>query len=395
MNGVRSKFYAKSWGIKYGFMTSLIGNSPVFPKRKLHVIGPTLSCRIGSQRVMMIAVLFLLFFSAPLRGQTCDLQSLLDTGRAMSTYMCHVYNDSHLDKLNGFILAPNATVTVQDYDFIAGTCGPYQSLPMNVYFVLVFANFHSCSAAIPVYSSKGTDSLVKVTGYAELMVETQSKVKEVTFVWSQTDAGCVMQLTAMTMRDVQCAGYQEPTSSTTITTTGGSSGGSSGSGSSSSTSPTTTYTVSSPYYDGDRYTAISPTIDGANSFNNPALHKDVKECGVKFGKFRLVMVKSSYRFAPVACIRKGYRMASIAKDELGAAIGLVSACLGANQSAWIGEYWARSQRPNQCLEVTSGASSRAGGIQLASSCGKLQAVLCEDPYFDAGLIQKHLYSRPA
>lgn len=306
----------------------------------------------------------------------------------MATDTCHLYNDSHLDKLNGWVLAPNSYAYFQNFDYILNQCLDYQILPLNVYFPMVFRVVHTCLAAIPVYSTIGTNGLISVTGYADLIVATQSKVVEAKFIYTQPHDDCTLQLTSFILRDMQCLNYagleSDPTSTGTGTDTG-TTDTTGGTGSGSSTKPSWSLPTRSSFFDDQRYTSLvsTPGVGGnMDSFNNPILHqRDLRLCSTKFGRFRVVMNKVSYRYAPLVCLRKGLRMANIKRSDLGGAIGIVSACLGTGGSAWIGEYWRSPASPNRCLEIVAGETARTGGISLASSCSKLQAVLCEDPYF--------------
>lgn len=318
----------------------------------------------------------------------CDASSLRDAGLLMAMNMCLLYSESKLGVLNGYILAPNASITAVDYNFTSGKCGKVYSMPMNEYFVRVFRLEHTCVAAIPVYSSVGSDNLITVNGYGEFFVATQSKAKNILFIYTQPSNDCTLQLTSMLLRDVQCMYIEDDITTTNTLTTVTSDTGTSGSGSVSISTTRVKTITGSPFFDIDRYNSVDVTPgNGDDSFNNPIYHEELKVCPAQFGRFRVVMAKTGHKYAALACIRKGFRLATILRSDLGGAIGLVSSCLGSGQAAWIGEYWARRSRQNQnqCLEVTSGPTPGTGGISIASSCGKQQAVLCEDPYFDLSI----------
>ncbi len=251
-------------------------------------------------------------------------------------------------------------------------------MPMNIYFPLVFRVEHSCLAAIPIYSTVGQDGLVSVTGYGELIVATQSKIKEITFIYTAPLNDCTLQLQSMILADVQCANLL-PTESSTISSSETSTSDSSIT-SLSSISRTSTYTIYTTIPNDDRYTSIRAT-PGDDSFNNPIFHLAIPICPVRHPKFRIVMQPVPYKQAVLVCLRKGLRLAKLDRSDLGDAISLASACLGANQSIWIGGYWKKTPGINQCLELMTGKRSSSGGINLASSCEKEQPVLCEDPYF--------------
>lgn len=336
---------------------------------------------------MIWRILFFLKFALAMMDGFCDANTLKLSGLLMSMNMCKLYSDSKYGVLNGYVMAPNASITAVDYDFASGLCGRPYSLPMNEYFVRVFRLEHTCHAAIPVYSSIGTDNLVTVNGYGEFFVATQSKAKNILFIYTQPSGDCELKLTSMLLRDIQCmfVEYTEPTTATgTLTTVTSSNTGGTGGLTTTTTRPKTI--TASPFYDIDRYTSLDVAPgNGNDSFDNPLYHSDLKVCTAQFGRFRVVLAKTGHKYAALACLRKGFRIASIMRSDLGGAIGLVSACVGSGQAAWIGEYWARRSRNSQCLEVTSGATPGTGGISIASSCLKQQAVLCEDPYFDLSI----------
>lgn len=304
----------------------------------------------------------------------CSDELLMEIAGRMATNMCHLYNDSHLDKLNGFVLSPGAMIILQNYDWGNDTCSEFTALPMNIWFPHVFQVWHTCLAAIPVYSNIGSDGMISVTGYAELIVATQSKIKEMTFVYTQPINDCTLQLTRMTMLDIQCIGKVTPTMSLPSHST------------SSIQHPSTSTRLpvtSSPFYDVDKYTSKGPGGGGVgDSINNPILHlADMPICPVKHEKFRLVLTKSNYKYAALVCLRRGYRLAVLSRSDLGDAIDLVGACLGSNKSVWIKQYWNNASAKGRCLELVTGPKPRQGTISIASSCEKPQAVLCEDPYF--------------
>lgn len=336
---------------------------------------------------MIWRILFLLKFGIALANNVCPANLLRDCGLLMSMNMCRLYSESQFAVLNGLVMAPNARISAIDYNFTSGTCGQAYHMPMNEYFVRVFRLEHTCVAAIPVSSSIGTDNLVTVNGYGEFFVATQSKAKNILFIYTQPSNDCTLLLTSMLLRDVQCmyAGTPQPSSTNTLTSVTSTDTDTGGGSSGLSTTRMKTITAS-PFYDVDRYNSISITPgNGDDSFNNPVYHSDLKVCATQFGRFRVVMVETSHKYAALACVRKGFRIATIMRSDLGGAIGLVSSCLGNDRAAWIGEYWGRRSRPNQCLEVNSGSTPGTGSISIASSCAKPQAVLCEDPFFDLSI----------
>jgi len=302
---------------------------------------------------------------------------LMLSGTMMSNYMCEVYNRAELGRLLGYILAPNATATFQLYDFLTGRCGDFFTLPMNEYFPMVFKVERECHAAIPVYSNIGQDGKISITGYADLVVATKSKIKEVTFIFTQPISDCTLQLQSMVMLDVQCVGLVTPP---TETSTSSDPTSTTRTSTSHTIRPTSSYSITSPGVDEGKYTQISTIPGYDDSMNNPIFHRGMPECPITYGKYKIILAAVSYRYAPLVCLRKGMRLASVQREDLGPLIGMVSTCLGPDKAVWIGEFWKSSARPNRCLELESGSSSGSGGINLASSCGKQQAVLCEDPW---------------
>lgn len=344
-----------------------------------------------------ISLALLLLLRAALPANTCGEDSLLDTAEQMTLNMCVLYTKSLLGKINEFLVAPNGNITYQLYDFEAETCGPFMDLPLNIFFPVMFRVEHECFAAIPVTGVLGDDSLVTVSGYAKLFVQTTNKIKEITLIYTAPHNDCTLKLQSMIMADVQCRGLQLPTTTTGPGTSGGP-GTETNTATNTVTNTTTgtttrfttpTPTVSSPVTtsrrqsapdDSDRYTSIIATTgDVLDSENNPALHNALPVCLIKSGRMRVVMVRATRAQASLVCVRKGLRFAALARDDLADAIALVATCVGTGRAVWIKGYWGRSAA-GSCLELAAGEASRTGGIN-AVDCAKQQAVLCEDPYF--------------
>lgn len=285
------------------------------------------------------------------------------------------YSDGHLDKLNGFILSPNSNVTVAQYNFISGLCDEWHVFPMNEYFPVIFSVERTCQAAIPIYSSIGTENLISVTGYGELIVATQSKIKEITFIYTAPQNDCTLKLTSMIMLDIQCMRMDRPVSPVTSKTP-----------SKTSLSEETTVEVSktnqwiTKVSSDTKYTSIR-TTPRENSLDNPVYHFQLPICPVKHERLRIIMTKVYHKHAAVVCLRKGLRLAVIRKYEMAEAVGMLGTCLGLIKSVWIQGYWHGTSKQRQCLELSVGPRARLGSINIPSSCYKEQAVLCEDPYF--------------
>lgn len=302
----------------------------------------------------------------------------------MAVNMCHLYNDSHLDKLNGFVFSnPHANVTLQSYDAKTGRCGNFTDMPMNVYFPMVFNRVHHCSAAIPVWSSIGTDHRVSITGYGDLLVMTQSVIKEITFIYTQPYNDCTLKLDSMIMLDIQCVGKVNYFPSPWPTSTDSSITSDVTEPSTSNPVPTTTITRSS-YFDDDRYTRITGIPGKLDSYNNPLYHlESLRVCPVKHPKYKIIFNRATYKHAHLVCLRKGMRLAAVRREDMGEMIGLIGSCLGADQSVWVRSYWRGESKPNRCLQLTSGSTPGQGSVSVASSCNKEQAVICEEAYLTA------------
>lgn len=346
--------------------------------------------------------LLLIFIGIGYRGVKGCLESiLLDTADSMVQQFCDLYSESRLDAFNGFVLGNNASITYRLYDYVNRRCGDPQQVPLNYYLPLVFRMDHTCNAAIPMMSSRGTDSSITLTGYGEFQARGSTKVKEITFIFTEaTISVCALKLQSMEMKDLECI---DSTFTVTFPTDSGLTGTSTGTGSptsdTSNSSGTTSDTSISSVTISDTSNS-SGTICTSSSNGRPevqsirypqdlpqyedsfALQQQVQlqECPYKISNLRIVKTKVPYAQSNLACFKAGYRAADITKANIKDALTLVESCLGLGESVWIGRYW-NPVRRGSCLELASGNRSRTGGISLMKDCTRAQSVLCEDPFF--------------
>lgn len=308
-------------------------------------------------------------------ANSCPAQFLLYSAEFMSDNLCYLYNESNLGKIYGNLISEDSKVLYQEYFVGNDTCGAYHEIPMHEYFPVVFQYDHYCSAAIPISSTVGGDGRVTVNGYGDMVILSKSKIFDFTFIYTAPYNDCTLKLQSMIIQDLECIGYVLPTLPTD-TNTGGTTG----------TITSTTISMSSWRSTGgdpSKYTSRTNADNNyADSMNNPLLYASMPVCSIRHPRYKLVLTKASHKRAHTICMQKGMRLARITKADLPSAIGLLSACLGANQAAWIHKYW-KTTSPNTCLELVTGSKDGAGGINIASSCRKEQAVLCEDPYIPA------------
>lgn len=357
----------------------------------------------------------LLLFTASLVHGECPVAILEETSDFMSDAFCKFYSDSQLAKLNGIHMANNANITIRNFDPLIGECGAPQVIPIRLWLPLMFRQDHDCQALIAVGSSVGDDNLVTISGYVEHRLAMTVSVRDITMVLTQSPAtACNLLVQEIRMSDLRCFTTQvstgtgtgsETTSTSTISTTDTSTTNTSDTNTSSTdndpTSPLTT-TPTSPLTttpsastsktfvtDQDRYNSV--TTAGAEfdsdqfQANNPlfgAQRPEANICRFHSGQLRLILGALPRRHAELACMRAGLRLARITEGNLRDAITMAGACLGEGRAAWIKGYW-RRVAGSACLEVVAGKTSRSGGINLASDCGRRQAVLCEDPFFQA------------
>lgn len=354
---------------------------------------------------------FTCLFGRLILGQ-CPISVLEDTGDLMSQLFCGLYTDSALAKINGVYLAEGANVTIRSYDPILQSCGNPKIIPIRVWLPLMFRQDHECSALIAVGSSAGPNGLVTVSGYVDHRLALSEIVRDITMIFTPSPStACNLLIQQILMSDIRCwpfidastgtgggtgtgsgTGTGTGTDSTETGGTGSDSTGTGGTDSGSSTLSSTSIMTTGKTYvtDPERYNSVTTTgaefdsdqFRGGGGPNSPFGGPNGKPETCRFNSAQLKLLMGAFprKYAEIACMRAGLRLAKITQGNLREAITIVGACLGEGQAAWIKSYW-RAIPSNTCLEVVAGKTSRSGGINLTASCSKAQAVICEDPFF--------------
>jgi hypothetical protein len=239
--------------------------------------------------------------------------------------------------------------------------------------------------------------MITVGGYVEHRFMLTEMVQQFWMVFTPSPSGaCNVIIKSITLNDLRCVHGStptlEPTSSTPTSTSSTEESSSSTSNEPPIISSTTSSKTSSKrtYISDDRYQSVTTTgidFDSDNFLNSPLFLEPAgnllgRICRFKTAELKLIQGQYPRTQAELVCLRAGLRLAKITEGNLREAITMVGACLGEGKAAWIKAYW-RKQPMNACLEVRAGKTSRSGGIILSSNCQKGQAVICQDPFFQA------------